>query len=583
MPQVMTVETRAEALRTLMNAQGELQALTRTTESGIESVARAFQGLASQADTILDLAAVVVRCVENESVSAVMPNVQTLGAAAMRFIGDRLQVTSGVLEMVTQEVDLLKGLSRVTRGQMAIALETRALSLLTNIEVSRLGAAGASFQYLAQELAGFSKSVTQDTLELTNHTDVRRAAMEETQRTLTTELPRQRQEMTRIQAELGNAFAAMDSSLTQLFRTPTQFRTCVEEVAQKITGVVAAVQAHDITRQQMNHVEEALELVSAGLREAVSGKDDFTPELAAAYAGLTIQTYQLRAVKDTVARWISQIRTCMDDILRVSASEVVAIGPLVREHEDKLSFQLTHIEKLQRESQAYGARIRRSLEGLSHLMQLVNQHLQRSNSVQGHLQLLTFNSIIEASRLGAQAAAMLAIAESLKDVSAEWTHITHQSELTRDKVENLARQTNDVMGAFTETVDNKLSEAQAQTQAGVDSLRSAAVFAARQAQEMKVATEKMQAQTSQVVHAVDLLDASFDRLSAVLAEIEGLRRRLDGDHPEVKQGYDTAEVEKLFSASYTTEMEREILRAALNGTALPAGQASFAGNSVELF
>jgi len=454
----MSVETRAEAVRTLMNAQGELQALARTTESGIESVARAFEGLASQADAILALAAAIVRCVENESISSVMPNVQTLGAAAMRFIGDRLQVTSAVLEMVTQEVDLLRDLSVVTRGQLAIALETRALSLLTNIEVSRLGAAGDSFEYLAQELAAFSKSVTQDTLELTNHTDIRRAAMEETQRALTTELPRQRQEMARIQVELGNAFAAMDSSLTQLFRTPTELRTCVEEVAQRITGVVAAVQAHDITRQQMDHVEEASGLISAGLREAVSGSDDFTPELAAAYAGLTIQAYQLRAVKQTVARWTSQIRTCMGDILRVSASEVVAIGPLVREHEDKLSFHPAHIEKLQRESQAYGERRRRSLEGVSHLMQLVNEHLQRSNSVRGHLQLLTFNSIIEASRLRTQAVAMLAIAESLKGVSAEWTRITHQSERARDKGENLTRQTNDVMEAFSETVDNKLME-----------------------------------------------------------------------------------------------------------------------------
>jgi selenocysteine-specific translation elongation factor len=114
-------------------------------------------------------------------------------------------------------------------------------------------------------------------------------------------------------------------------------------------------------------------------------------------------------------------------------------------------------------------------------------------------------------------------------------------------------------------------------------LRSAAVFAARQAQEMKVATEKMRAETSEVGHAVDLLDASFSRLDALLTEIESVRRRLESDHPEVKQGYDAAEVEKLFSASYTTEMEREILRAALNGTPLPEGQPSFEGNSVELF
>ena len=70
----------------------------------------------------------------------------------------------------------------------------------------------------------------------------------------------------RIEVDLGNALAVVDSSLTQLSRTPVQFRTCVEDVAQQIAGVVAAVQAHDITRQQIEHVQEAFALISAKMR-----------------------------------------------------------------------------------------------------------------------------------------------------------------------------------------------------------------------------------------------------------------------------------------------------------------------------
>jgi len=51
----------------------------------------------------------------------------------------------------------------------------------------------------------------------------------------------------------------------------------------------------------------------------------------------------------------------------------------------------------------------------------------------------------------------------------------------------------------------------------------------------------------------------------------------------VKDLYDAAEVEPLYSASYTTEMERDVLRAALHGTELPVAQQTFAGNDVELF
>ena len=55
------------------------------------------------------------------------------------------------------------------------------------------------------------------------------------------------------------------------------------------------------------------------------------------------------------------------------------------------------------------------------------------------------------------------------------------------------------------------------------------------------------------------------------------------DHPDVTERYDAEDVEQMFSAFYTTEMERDVLHAALRGTALPAAQQTFAGNSVELF
>src|SRR5271157_261442 len=162
----MSVETKADVVATLEKAKGELQAMAHMVESKIELVARAFEGLAGHTDTIVSLAAAIVGCVENESVSSVLPKVQTLGAAARVFIGDRLQATTGILEMVTTEVKLLRQLSRVAGDQEAIALEIKALSVLTNIEVARLGTVGAGFQYLAHELANFSKSVIEDTKEL---------------------------------------------------------------------------------------------------------------------------------------------------------------------------------------------------------------------------------------------------------------------------------------------------------------------------------------------------------------------------------------------------------------------------------
>lgn len=83
---------------------------------------------------------------------------------------------------------------------------------------------------------------------------------------------------------------------------------------------------------------------------------------------------------------------------------------------------------------------------------------------------------------------------------------------------------------------------------------------------------------------VDLLEACFGHIDLVVTAIEDLRRQLEIDHPEIKDCCrDATEIERLFSASYSTEMERAVLHAALGAKAVPAAHLTFAGNSVELF
>ena len=327
----MRVGARAEVVSMLAQAKGELCAMARVADGEIGAVARAFEGLAGHADTILKLAAAIVGCVENESISSVLPKVQTLGAAARRFIEDRLQATAGILETVTREVKLLHQRSLVARGQEAIAFKIKTLSVLTNIEVAHLGTVGAGFQYLANELADFSKSASKDTRELASQTAGRRGALEDTRRVLSAELPRQRAELVRIEADLGNALVVVECSLTQLSRTPVQFKMCVEDIARQIAGVVAAIQAHDITRQQIEHVQEAFVLMAGRMRDAENPENGNTEsgtdqELPRVYGGLTIQIYQAAHGQETVGSWTSQIRTCMGDIMRVI--RIHYLGPI---------------------------------------------------------------------------------------------------------------------------------------------------------------------------------------------------------------------------------------------------------------
>jgi len=579
----MSVENSKTFAHPLERAVGELQSIARSSQTEIDSVAKSFESLSGDTDALLQLAATIVASVENESVSCVLPKVHTLGAAAKSFIEDRLQATSGILQTVTAEVGLLHQLSAVTRIQGAIALKISALSVLTKIEAARLGKMGEGFQYLACELSDFSKSLTMDTQELARHTDSRKASIQISKSVLSADLPRMQGELTRIETLVGDDLALLDSSFVRFSSTPQRFRLSVQEIAGQIAGVVAAVQTYDITRQQLEHVQDALAMIVEKLRaerESDCGSDEELPRI---YAGLGIQIYQLNNIKTTLANWTSQIRTCMAGILSVSTSEVASISPLVLDQEREVSSKISHIQSLERESQAHSDKMRQTLAGLSSLVQLIGEHIQKSKTVLNRLHLLSLNSMIEASSLGGHADTILAIAKSIVEIASEWSENTDQSGNAMQDILKHVEQTNLVMEAFSESRSDKLHAAQAQTRNALDSLKAAAAFAARQSEHIESAGEKMRTKIAQVGRTGDLLDRSFGRIDAVLDEIEMLKQQIETDNPAATKGCDADEVELLFSAKYTTEVEREILRAALHGTAIPLAQQSFGGNSIELF
>ncbi|MFZ0804951.1 MAG: hypothetical protein WAN03_02155 [Candidatus Sulfotelmatobacter sp.] len=575
----MTANCQAKSLSILDHALADLERLERSSAQEVEAVADAFKNLASQANTILEQAAAIVECVGKESMGTVFSSVQGLCLTVKDFLGRRLEAASTILEAMGEEEKFLRQLIRVTQKQEAIARHLRALSVLTNVEVPHLGRDGSNFQLLAQELSAFSKSLTQQTLDLARDAESRSQAMVETRNELAASLPRLRGEMTHLEDGIGKTLQVIDAGLSQQAEVPAQFRRCAEETAQQIAGVVAAIQAHDITRQQIEHVQQSLQLIAARITAADFSRGD---DLAIAHAGLRIQILQLQTIQETVTNWTSQVQRCMEGIQQLSASGVAGIGPKVLRQEQELSAELAHIELLQQKSEEYSGRMQVSLSGLSSLVDLANMHLKRSQLIRGRLQILMFNSLIEAQRLGERGVVVGAIARLIKEVSEEWDALGKQSQLALSEILGLVERTTALMEIFSEASCQKLRAEQGQTRVALDSVRGTAGFVASEAAQMQTVTENMHAHLAEVAATGKRLEICFGNLDSVRGQIEGLARDWESSDLTARL-CDAGEVESWLSGLYTTEIERSVMQAALHGTALPVVEQSFAGNAVELF
>jgi uncharacterized phage infection (PIP) family protein YhgE len=216
-------------------------------------------------------------------------------------------------------------------------------------------------------------------------------------------------------------------------------------------------------------------------------------------------------------------------------------------------------------------------------MQLVGEHVEKSRYVRDRLQLLTFNSIVEASHLGSKADAILEISQSIKRIAVAWSEMTDRSAQAMEEILTLVERAGKEMQAFSAAGSEELKTAQIETRQGLDSLRSSAALANSNVTEIEAGLKKLQARISAVSASRDQLQGSFSVTESARTEMEKLARQMEIDHPEARQQWSRSDAEAIFGDCYTTEVEREVLRAALRGAPLPEAQHNLEGNSVELF
>jgi hypothetical protein len=575
------IAAKESARERMQIARERLASMTDASDPEIGLLAGTFEALAGESSKILSLTSAIVEHIEDDNVKSVLSLVQALSSAGIRFVESRLEATHGILEVAAAEMKLLRSLSKATRAQSGIALRTKVLAMMTNIEMGRLGSSGRAFEYLAGDLSRFSKMLSENTDELERRTDARRIAVETTNRVLASEVPCLAGKLVCIRAELSNDLRLLEAGLAQLESIPAQFKSGVEEIAEQIEGAVAAIQSYDITRQQIDHVQKAIAHMAIEIRGGCESKN--SQEHARTRLVITIQIYQLRQIRDTVVNWMSRIRDCLERMLRVSASDLAGISQIVNERERDISARLAHIDSLERESRTQSGMIRRAVGEHSTLLQLIDEQGKQASLTRQTLHMLSLNTIVEADWLGEQANAVLEIGGGISDLSLEWSRITGQSGHVLREISELVERIDVLMTAFSEAQEQQLHQAKVHAQAGLHRLHAISEFAAAKACDIELGLQAMKVMARETTKSVDVLDASYRQLDEILNHLYEVQLQFEADSPEALCEIDREEMKRYFSASYTTEVERQVLQAALGGTALPPLQQSLEGNGVELF
>lgn len=557
-------------------ARALLETALITSCEDTRALAAQFERLAEEVQSVLGFTSEIVDCIQQDWVMSIAPMTRALASSARRFIEQRIDSLAVISDGFTSEAGMLDKLSSLTKEQRSIAREGWALRVLASIEGARLLGAGSRFEYMAHELDEFSEMVLFGAAEVQTETERRRATLTERRSSLNLALQRRTEHFNIIEAKLSDSIATMDTALVDFARITTDFQQCIALISCNIAKVVEAIQMQDITRQQTEHVRDMLIRTSSELETRDARRHE-----ARLNAILKVQAFQVRNACRSTKEWINQVHQCLESILHVGSSDVLAVGTKILEQERALSSQLVNFERLEQECAADDMEIEVSRAGIGELMRITKDYLARSELVRDRMHLLNLNSMIEACHLG-DAAAVLEITRNIGHISIGWSALTDRSGETLEAMLSSAASAEESHRTKTRLSREDLGNARHESNAGFVALSKAAAIADCNGGRVKTAITAMHDEST-------ILGSTAARLARSIAIMEEAQNELQkaeevSANNEVHlTDEDRLQIEKECAVMYSSELERRILRAALYGEKMPAYRAVVEKNGVELF
>ncbi len=420
---------------TLLELGSALESLGNSTEGEFLSIGENLQGFYQRAEEISKIAASVAGLMSGEELGAVIEGFRNVIEKMKRLEGESRRNTRTLREVLEN----LAHLNHEVEGFHKTILNLRVLCVSTRIESARLEDGDAGFEALADEVGKLS-------LEIANLCFQLLASSESLSRligqTLSRVLDLEATQQTRAGIVVDKTMSSLESIVEKHgLSAEAAGQVCAryEAISQRIGEIVSSMQFHDITRQRIEHAQQAL----AGLgphdrltgehigfpfgwnsrRMRLKGREEHRL-LAADVSGLQIA--QLDHAREEL---VSAVNNILDNLL--------ALANLVEEMAQETSKMagaadetgqsfLTGVEagfcSVTSNLKTYGEtghELCLAMGSVGGMLEEMSAHAGNMEKIGEKIKMIALNATVKACRIGEQGATLAVLAEAIHQLSVE--------------------------------------------------------------------------------------------------------------------------------------------------------------------
>jgi len=260
--------------RGLEGMAAELKVVAATTEDEFLAIGGRLQDFYQRGSGITALATEMLGEVAGEQVTQAMDGIANLLDEMGRYVGHARQEIEASSATLSEILALLEHVAGPLSGFKKVNKVLRMLGISTKIESARLGQSAAGFDTLASDVGDLAVQVNDKAGVILKRKDDLARAIEQTLSGVLNAGAQQHDLVLGILDKTRGSLAALSGINARCSSSMAGISAVSEEVSRSIGEVVMSMQTHDIVRQQIEHVDQALTELKGRSASGTAGADE---------------------------------------------------------------------------------------------------------------------------------------------------------------------------------------------------------------------------------------------------------------------------------------------------------------------
>ena len=467
--------------------------------------------------------------------------------------------------------DLSCSIRRAFSGLRNTVSIFRTLCTLTRIETSRLGTAGSGFGDLADEVKRLSESIHSSGETILAAASVLDQSIQSALLSCSELRAKQLTELPALIASVRSSLTSFEERQERVREGSARQAAQHREVCEAIDNLVTSIQFHDITRQQIQHVTDALRQL---LSESSPGRGSRATLPPNAQAVLSLESSQLSSAGRVFASSTERIESDLDTIsgrVRDMAEKTESLMGISGDEQN--SFFLEMEGRFTAILQAVGTcateqtQMQATVANLEESLVRMRESVADIRGIEIQIQRIAINATIRATHIGAAGNALTVIAEVMQGLALDSNRNTEDVAGALDRMSDAAHV---VSGAS----DHRACGIQPGPNGAADEMRAAVLELHSSSESSFSRVAQIAALGSRLGEDVARLRSGFSagRLFAEVVDRACGELERIGAHasPVPEEALEAAPAQGLedFAKRYTMQMERDVHAGLASGSAV---------------